>query len=69
MKKGGPVQAQGKDEKAKVKGDSYDNDKIPAMLSQGELVIDRDTMNDPGRAGQMARALKQHLAAKKGKKK
>lgn len=69
MKKGGQVKASTPGEKAKVKGDSYDNDTIPAMLSQGELVIDRDTMADPGPMGQMARALSKHIQAKNGKKK
>lgn len=54
--------------KAKVKGDSYKNDTVPALLSAGELVIDRDTMNDKGPMGQMARALAMHIHNKnKGK--
>lgn len=62
-KKGGKVPGQ-----AKVDHDSLSNDTVPAMLSPGELVIDKDTMNDPGQMGQMARALKQHLSKKnKGK--
>lgn len=69
MKKGGNVKAANSSEKAQIPGDNLKNDKVPAMLSEGELVIDRDTMKDPGPMGQMARALQKHLAAKnKGKK-
>lgn len=68
MKSGGKVQPENSKQKASVKGDSFKNDKVPAMLSQGELVIDRDTMADPGPAGQMARALAKHIQAKKWKK-
>lgn len=72
MKDGGKVKSDGPGEKAVKKGDSLDNDKIPTMLSQGELVVDRDTLANPGPIGQMARALAQHIAQKnksnKGKK-
>ena len=61
MKSGGNVQAETPNQTAKVPGDSLKNDKIPAMLSQGEFVIDRETMKDPGPMGQMARALAQHI--------
>lgn len=67
MKKGGTVRAHGNKERASVPGDSLKNDKVPAMLSEGELVIDRKTMSDPGPMGQMARALAHHLS-KKNKK-
>jgi hypothetical protein len=67
MKKGGPVKAANAKEKAQVPGDSLKNDKVPAMLSEGELVIDRDTMKDPGPMGQMARALAMHIS-KRNKK-
>lgn len=66
---GGNVKAKDKAEKAVKKGDNYANDKIPALLSEGELVVDRDTMNDPGPAGKMARALAMHIKAKKKGKK
>lgn len=69
MKNGGNVKANGPGEKAVKKGDSLSNDKIPAMLSEGEVVIDRDTLADKGPIGQMARALAAHIAKKnKGKK-
>lgn len=38
---GGHVKAKDAKEKAVKKGDSYDNDKIPAMLSEHEIVIPR----------------------------
>ncbi len=58
---------------AKVGHDSLENDVVPmdvkgggkAMLSPGELIIDLDTMKDPGPMGKMARALAKHIEAKK----
>jgi hypothetical protein len=49
---GGPVDAKSPDQKAEKQGNSYDNDKIPAMLSEGEVVIPRDVMQseDPIKA-------------------
>lgn len=69
MKDGGKVVARNSKEKAKVSGDSLKNDRIPAMLSEDEGVIDRDTMKDPGPVGQMARAVMMHVQKKSGKKK
>lgn len=66
--KGGNVKAQSKNQKAVSSSDSYENDKIPAMLSEGEVVIDKDTLADKGPIGQMARAIKAHLAARNSKK-
>lgn len=62
LEKGGRVEAKDKGQKAMKSGDSLDNDKVPALLSQGELVVDRDTMADPGPIGQMARAVAQHIS-------
>jgi hypothetical protein len=45
--KGGAVKTTGPGQKAVTKGDSYKNDKVPALLSQGEIVIDKDTLNKP----------------------
>lgn len=42
MKMGGAVVARTPDEQAEVPGDSPHNDKIPAQLSEGELVIPRE---------------------------
>lgn len=61
MKSGGGIPG-----KAKVNGDSYKNDVVPALVSPGEEVIDRETMNDPGPIGQMARTVAQHIAQKNG---
>ncbi len=48
---GGNVKAKDPKEKAVKKGNSYSNDKIPAMLSEGEVVIPRSIMQgkDPVR--------------------
>lgn len=62
MNVGGGVKADSAKEMPVVKGDSLRNDKVPAMLSAGEVVIDRDTLKDPGPMGQMARALAAHIA-------
>lgn len=51
-KGGGPVRADGSGQKAVKSGNSYDNDKIPAKLSEGEIVLPRSvTMSsDPVRS-------------------
>lgn len=67
--KGGNVKAKGTSQKAVVSGDSLKNDKIPAELSEGEVVIDRDTLSDKGPVGQMARAVAAHIEKRnKGRK-
>lgn len=63
---GGHVKAQNPAEKAVKPGNSYANDKIPAMLSEGEVVIPRNVMHgkDPVRgAAEFVRA----VLAKKGR--
>ncbi len=67
--KGGDVVANKAGEKATVKGDSLENDKIPAMLSEGEVVLDRATLADKGPIGQMARAVARHIEKRNGKNK
>lgn len=52
--------------KAKASGDNIKNDTQPAMLSPGEEVIDRETLQDPGPMGQMARTVAAHVNAKSG---
>jgi len=49
---GGPVNAKKDSEKAVKSGNSYSNDKIPAMLSEGEVVLPRSVTQskDPARA-------------------
>jgi len=54
---------------ASVPGNSLANDKVKALLSPGELVVDRETMKDPGQAGQAARFLAAVIEAKKRAKK
>lgn len=65
--KGGHVAAKSPEQKAVKKGNSYDNDKIPAMLSEGEIVIPRDVLQsgDPvrGAADFVAKVM-----AKRGRK-
>lgn len=59
--------------KSKVDHDDLKNDVVPmdvhgggkAMLTPGELIVDLDTMKDPGPVGKMARALARHIEAKK----
>lgn len=43
--------------KAEVEGDSLENDKVPAMLSPGEIVVPRSKAEDP----EMAKAFIDHL--------
>lgn len=70
FEKGGKVSG-----KAKVNHDSLNNDVVPAdvagggkaMLTPGELIVDLDTMKDPGPIGKMARALAKHIESKKNK--
>ncbi len=49
---GGPVKATSRKEKAVKSGNSYSNDKVPAMLSEGEIVVPRSVLQsrDPVRA-------------------
>ena len=64
LKAGGSVPG-----KAKVAGNSYSNDKVKALLSPGEGVIDRETMADKGPVGHAARTLMAIVEAKKRTKK
>jgi len=43
--------------KAEVKGDSLKNDKVPVMLSPGEIVVPRSKSGDPDKAAQFAKAV------------
>lgn len=60
LKSGGPVPG-----KAAVPGNSPANDKVKALLSPGEGVLDRETMQDPGPVGHTARILMAIVNAKK----
>ena len=53
--------------KAEVKGDSLKNDKVPAVLSPGEVVIPRSVMNSKDPAAEAAKFVAAVLA-KKGRK-
>jgi hypothetical protein len=50
--------------KAEVEGDSYKNDKVPAMLSPGEIVVPRSAAKDPEKAAAFAKSV-----AMRGKRK
>lgn len=67
MKNGGKVKAHDKSEKAKVKGDSLKNDKVPAMLSEGEVVIPRHIMEHPNAPAMAAQFVANELQ-KRGRK-
>lgn len=49
---------------AHVEGNSPENDTVKAKLSPGEGVIDRETLEDEGLIGHMARAVLQHIQEK-----
>lgn len=63
MKQGGKVGG-----KAKVGHDSYSNDTVPAMLSPGEVVIDLNTLKDPGPLGKKARFVAASIERNKAKR-
>lgn len=46
-RQGGTVQAQSPQQHAMVSGNSYKNDKIPGMLSEGEVVLPREITMSP----------------------
>lgn len=64
---GGKVNANGPAQKAEKSGNSYDNDKIPAMLSEHEIVLPREVTlaADPVKA---AAEFVANIIAKRGKK-
>lgn len=63
--KGGHVKAKTPAQKAEKKGDSYANDKVPTMLSEGEIVIPRSIVmgKDPIQAA--AKFVEETLAKRK----
>lgn len=65
-RQGGNIMAATPGQKAVVSGNSYSNDRIPSVLSEGEGVLDRKTMSDPGPIGQMARAIIAHINKRNG---
>lgn len=65
--KGGKVDARKSSQKAVKKGDSYDNDKVPAMLSEGEIVIPRHIAMGKNPIKGSAEFVRQVLAKRKAK--
>lgn len=64
---GGHVKAQGPSQKAVAKGDSYSNDKVPAKLSEGEIVLPRSVTMSNNPIKDSAAFVEQVLAKRKGK--
>ena len=60
LKGGGKVPGE-----AKKAGNSYQNDTVKALLSPGEGVIDRETMQHPGAVGDAARFVMAYVNSKK----
>lgn len=63
---GGHVKASTPAEKAVKPGNSYKNDKVKALLSEGEVVIPRDIMESPDPARSAADFVSKVLAKRKG---
>lgn len=67
--KGGGVKAMAKGEKAVKKDNSYANDKVPALLSEGEIVLPRSVTEHPNAPAMAARFVSQVMAKRRlGKK-
>lgn len=64
LKSGGKVPG-----KPQVNHDAYKNDKVLAMLSPGEVVVDLDTLHDKGKLGKMARFVANNIERKKAGRK
>lgn len=70
LRSGGPVNARGPQEKAVKPGNNYANDKIPAMLSEGEVVLPREVTQSGNAPQAAANFMSQVMAGKhRGKKK
>lgn len=67
--KGGPVKASSPEEKAEVPGDSYDNDKIDAKLSEHEIVLPREVTLSDDPVGNAARFVEKIISERKLKPK
>lgn len=68
-RQGGEVQAKAPQQQATVQGNSLKNDKIPAMVSEGEVVIPRSVMQSKDPAAAAAQFVAQVMAGKhKGRK-
>jgi hypothetical protein len=64
---GGGVKARTPDQKAVKPGNSYDNDKVPAMLSEGEIVLPRTVTQSANPVAAAAKFV-QAIMSRKGKK-
>jgi hypothetical protein len=64
MEEGGPVQARGPQEQATKAGNSYANDKIPAMLSEKEVVLPREVTQSGNPPQAAAQFMAQVMAGK-----
>jgi hypothetical protein len=62
---GGKVKALNSKEKAVKKDNSYDNDKVPAMLSEGEIVLPRSVTTHPMAPEKAAEFVAKTLAKRK----
>lgn len=62
---GGKVDAKSSSQKAEKSGNSYSNDKIPAMLSEGEIVLPRSVTQSKDPQGAAAKFVAQVLARRK----
>lgn len=67
-KTGGHVSAKASDQKAVKKGNSYDNDKVPAMLSEQEIVLPRSVTLGPDPVNDAAKFVAKVLAKRRYKK-
>jgi hypothetical protein len=66
---GGPVMAQNPKQKAVAKGDSYSNDKIPAVLSEHEIVLPRSVTQSANAPQAAANFVAATLAKRRGGRK
>lgn len=66
-KKGGHVTPKSPSQRAEKKGDSYSNDKVPAMLSAGEIVLPRSVTQSKDPVGAASKFVAQVLAKRKVK--
>lgn len=66
--RGGNVAAKNPSQKAVKSGDSYSNDKIPAVLSEGEIVLPRSITKSPDAPAKAASFVAAQLAKRRGRK-
>lgn len=67
-RRGGEVKAKNPAQKAVVPGNSYKNDKIPALMSEGEVVLPREVTQSPNAPQNAARFMSEVMAGKHRKK-